>query len=179
MPRRFPPPWTAERFRSGYVKEATAKFSPTWTRLAGSRAPRHGPACMPALESLPVGLHACRVLMPSMPRSLNANVAPGSRSVGLSLGCARPRPLFPATPAMSRGRKLFMRCCVHVANIACGPREGHHRLVGWRGAPDSQLAEARTPQRGKMASAYPCKPESEPRPRRLPTPRQRNKRLPL
>ena len=29
-----------------------------------------------------------------------------------------------------------------------------------RGAPDSQLAEARTPQRGKMVFAYPCKPKA-------------------
>ena len=51
------------------------------------------------------GLHACRVLLPSMSRSLNVNVGPGSRRVGFSLGCARPRPL-PCTPAMSRGRNL-------------------------------------------------------------------------
>ena len=52
---------------------------------------------------------------PSMSRSLNVNVVPGSRSVGLSLGCARPRPL-PCTPPMSRGRKLsFLRCSVDAA----------------------------------------------------------------
>ena len=33
-----------------------------------------------------------------MPRSLNVSVATGSRSVGLSLGCARPRPL-PCNPS--------------------------------------------------------------------------------
>jgi hypothetical protein len=50
-------------------------------------------------------LHARRVLLPSMPRSLNVNVAPGSRSVGLSLGCARPRPR-PCIPAMEPGPQL-------------------------------------------------------------------------
>ena len=40
-----------------------------------------------------------------MPRSLNVNVAPGSRSVGLSLGCARPRPV-PCTPSNEPGPQL-------------------------------------------------------------------------
>ena len=37
-----------------------------------------------------------------MSRSLNVNVAPGSRSVGLSLVCARPRPV-PCTPSNEPG----------------------------------------------------------------------------
>ena len=37
-----------------------------------------------------------------MSRSLNVNVAPGSRSVGLSLGCARPRPV-PCIPSNEPG----------------------------------------------------------------------------
>ena len=40
-----------------------------------------------------------------MSRSLNVNVAPGSRSVGSSLGCARPRPV-PCTPSNEPGPQL-------------------------------------------------------------------------
>jgi len=51
-----------------------------------------------------------------MSRSLNVNVAPGSRSVGLQLGCARPRPL-PCTPAMSRGRKILVGRSAQAAHV--------------------------------------------------------------
>ena len=42
-----------------------------------------------------------------MSRSLNVNVAPGSRSVGLSLGCARPRPV-PCTPSNEPGPQTLL-----------------------------------------------------------------------
>ena len=47
-----------------------------------------------------------------MSRSLNVNVAPGSRSVGLFTRLCE-APATPCTPPMGRGRKLsFLRCYV-------------------------------------------------------------------
>ena len=82
------------------------RFKPPWTA--------RGLLCFGWMDPLHATIE--EFSLPSMSRSLNVNVAPASRSVGLSLGCARPRPNLPCTPAMSRGRNLL--------GAALSPRAG-------------------------------------------------------
>ena len=81
----------------------------TWITVRSSSDDSDEPAARHHRVVCRRGLHACRVLLPSMSRSLNVNVAPGSRSVGFSLGCARPRPtsLHPSNdPGPQLGRHI-------------------------------------------------------------------------
>ena len=80
------------------------------------------------------------MLLPSMSRSLNVNVAPGSRSVGSSLGCARPRPV-PCTPSNEPGPQLAWGGIV---------TKGGDRPMQFRGGLGLAFGELNQPQRNAL-----------------------------